>query len=85
MPHEARFFSSIWGSRSKLDELLDLPRQEPSIVQPVETLPLVEAQQAHDRLRAAEVRGRLVLVVSEPEFVRSNFVNGIEHVEVRIR
>ena len=65
VPHEARFFSSIWGSRSQLNELLDLARREPSIVQPVETLPLVEAQQAHDRLRAGEVRGRLVLVVSE--------------------
>ena len=66
VPHEARFFSSIWGSRNQLDELLDLARREPSIIQPVETLPLVEAQQAHDRLRAGEVRGRLVLLVANP-------------------
>lgn len=30
-------------------------------------------------------RGLRIEVVGEPEFVRSNFVNGIEHVEVRIR
>ena len=66
VPHEARFLSSIWGSRRQLDELLELARREPSIVQRVETLPLHEAQQAHDRLRAGEVHGRMVLVVSEP-------------------
>ena len=66
VPHEARFFSSIWGSRNQLDELLDLARREPSIIQPVETLPLVDAQKAHDRLRAGDVRGRLVLLVANP-------------------
>ncbi|MDE0067632.1 MAG: alcohol dehydrogenase catalytic domain-containing protein [Acidimicrobiaceae bacterium] len=64
VPHEARFLSSIWGSRSQLDELLDLARREPSIIQPVETLPLAEAQQAHDRLRAGEARGRIVLIAN---------------------
>lgn len=62
VPHEARFMTSVWGSRGQLDELLDLARREPSIVQPVETLPLDRAQTAHDRLRAGDVRGRLVLV-----------------------
>jgi alcohol dehydrogenase, propanol-preferring len=62
VPHEARFLTSVWGTRVQLDELLALARREPSIVQPVETLPLADAQLAHDRLRAGDVRGRLVLV-----------------------
>ena len=64
VPHEARFVNSVWGSRGQLDELLDLARREPSVVQPVEVLPLDQAQAAHDRLRAGDVRGRLVLDVS---------------------
>jgi alcohol dehydrogenase, propanol-preferring len=62
VPHEARFMTSVWGSRTQLDELLALARREPSIVQSVEILPLSQAQVAHDRLRAGEVRGRIVLV-----------------------
>ena len=62
VPHEARFMSSFWGSRPQLDELLDLARREPTLVAPVETLPLEDAQVAHDRLRAGDVEGRLVLV-----------------------
>lgn len=67
IPHEARFLSSVWGSRSQLDELLDLARREPTIVQPVEVLPLSQAQLAHDRLRAGDVRGRIVLVPDHTE------------------
>lgn len=63
VPHEARFMSSFWGSRAQLDELLDLARSEPSVVQPVETLPLSDAQLAHDRLRRGGLKGRLVLTV----------------------
>ncbi len=62
VPHEARLRSSVWGSRAQLDELLDLARREPSIVPGVETLPLADAQRAHERLRAGDVAGRLVLV-----------------------
>ncbi|MEM9890510.1 MAG: alcohol dehydrogenase catalytic domain-containing protein [Actinomycetota bacterium] len=62
VPHEARFLSSFWGSRPQLDELLDLARREPGILAPVEAVPLSEAQRAHERLRAGEVEGRLVLV-----------------------
>ena len=62
--HEARFMSSIWGSRSQLAELLDLAGREPLIVNPVETLPLTEAQTAHDRLRAGAAAGRIVLTVA---------------------
>lgn len=61
VPHEARLMSSVWGSRAELDELLEFADREPSIVQPVEALPLESAQTAHDRLRAGDVRGRLVL------------------------
>ena len=61
VPHEARFLSSFWGSRPQLDELLDLARREPSLIAPVETLPLADAQTAHDRLRSGDVKGRLVL------------------------
>ena len=64
VPHEARFLTSVWGSRAELDELLALARREPAIVQPVERLPLADAQLAHDRLRAGQVRGRLVLVAA---------------------
>ncbi len=64
VPLEARFVASVWGSRSQLDELLDLARREPSIVQPVEVLPLADAQIAHDRMRSGDLRGRLVLDIS---------------------
>ena len=64
VPHEARFMSSVWGSRAQLDELLDLAGREPSVLNPVETLPLEDAQTAHDRLRAGEIKGRVVLKVA---------------------
>jgi len=63
VPLEARFVASVWGSRAQLDELLDLARREPTVVHAVEVLPLADAQIAHDRLRAGEVRGRVVLDV----------------------
>lgn len=61
VPHEARLLTSVWGSRAQMSELIDLAHREPSVVQPVEVLPLVDAQVAHDRLRAGDVRGRFVL------------------------
>jgi len=42
VPLETRFIASVWGSRTQLDELLDLARREPSIVHPVEVLPLAD-------------------------------------------
>ena len=66
VPHEARFMSSVWGSRLQLDELLGLAKREPSVLNPVETLPLEDAQTAHDRLRAGEVEGRIVLTLDGP-------------------
>ena len=65
VPHEARFMSSIWGTRTQLGELLDLARREPSIIAPVETMALTDAQVAHDRLRAGDVEGRLVLLIDQ--------------------
>lgn len=62
--HEARFMSSIWGSQAQLEELLELARREPSVVNPVATLPLSEAQTAHDLLRSGRVEGRVVLTVT---------------------
>lgn len=62
-PHEAAFMTSVWGSRTQLDELLALAGREPSIIAPVETLPLERAAEAHERLRTGEARGRLVLTV----------------------
>lgn len=64
VPLEARFVNSVWGSRSQMDELLDLARREPTIVQPVEVLALADAQAAHERLRSGDVRGRLVLDIA---------------------
>ena len=61
VPPESRFMSSFWGTRAEMDELLDLARRESSIVQPVETMPLADAQIAHDRLRAGQIPGRVVL------------------------
>jgi propanol-preferring alcohol dehydrogenase len=61
VPHEAHFLSSIWGSRDELAELIALAQRE-TIEHTVEALPLEQAQTAHDRLRAGDTRGRLVLV-----------------------
>jgi len=65
VPHEARFMSSIWGTRSQLGELLDLARREPSVVAPVETVPFTDAQLAHERLSTGDVKGRLVLLIDQ--------------------
>jgi propanol-preferring alcohol dehydrogenase len=59
---EARFMSSFWGTRTEMDDLLALVRREPSIIRPVEALPLADAQAAHDRLRRGQFTSRLVLL-----------------------
>jgi propanol-preferring alcohol dehydrogenase len=61
VPHEAHFLSSIWGSRDELAELIALAQGEP-LEATIETMPLPHAQAAHDRVRAGEARGRIVLV-----------------------
>jgi len=62
VPPESRFMSSFWGTRSEMDDLLALARREPSVVRPVETVPLADAQTAHERLRTGRFTSRLVLV-----------------------
>ncbi len=64
VPLEARFVNSVWGSRSQMDDMLDLARSEPTLVQPVEVMALTEAQSAHDRLRSGDLRGRIVLDIA---------------------
>jgi propanol-preferring alcohol dehydrogenase len=59
--NEARLTTSIWGSSAQLHELVDLAARN-ELAHAVEVLPLAQAQQAHDRLRAGDVDGRIVLV-----------------------
>jgi len=64
VPFETSFVASVWGSRSQLDELLQLALREPTIVQSVEVMPLEQAESAHQRLRSGDVRGRIVLDIA---------------------
>ncbi|HEY7197035.1 MAG TPA: alcohol dehydrogenase catalytic domain-containing protein [Gaiellaceae bacterium] len=61
VPHEARFMSSMWGSRDELAELIDLAQRE-RLDYTIDTMPLEQAQEAHDLVRRGEARGRIVLV-----------------------
>jgi propanol-preferring alcohol dehydrogenase len=60
VPHEARFLSSIWGSRDELAELIALAQRE-RLEYTIDTMPLTQAQQAHDLIRSGGARGRIVL------------------------
>jgi propanol-preferring alcohol dehydrogenase len=60
-PPEASLTTVAWGSRDDLREVVRLAERG-RLRWEVETMPLVEAATAHARLRAGEVRGRLVLV-----------------------
>ncbi len=62
-PHEASFTTSIWGSLAELREVLALA-QRGQVRWDVESLPLYAVNQALDRLRRGDVRGRLVLTPS---------------------
>lgn len=66
VPHEAQLMSSVWGSRSELDDLLAAARAEPAFLREVDVLPLEQAQLAHERLRTGQTRGRIVLTTSVP-------------------
>ena len=61
VPHEARFMSSIWGTRDQLADLVSLATAN-DLHSEIEILPLESAQLAHDRLQKGEVAGRFVLV-----------------------
>ncbi len=60
VPHEARFLSSIWGSRDELAELIKLAQRE-RLEYTIDTMPLEQAQDAHDLIRSGRARGRIVL------------------------
>jgi propanol-preferring alcohol dehydrogenase len=61
VPHEAHLMSSIWGSRDELAELIELAQRE-RLDYTIETMPLAQAQEAHDLVRSGKARGRIVLV-----------------------
>lgn len=62
IPSEAVITSSIWGGLGELQELLDFVQKE-GVEHLVETMPLDSAQEALDRLRKGDIRGRVVLTV----------------------
>lgn len=62
IPSEAVLTTSIWGSLEELKELLEFVRTL-GVRHLVETMPLEKAQEALDRLRRGDVRGRVVLTV----------------------
>ena len=63
IPSEAVLTTSIWGSLEELKELLEFVRTQ-GVEHLVETMPLDDAQEALDRLRRGEIRGRVVLTVA---------------------
>lgn len=63
IPSEAVLTTSIWGSLEELKELLEFVRTQ-GVKHLVETMPLDDAQEALDRLRRGEIRGRVVLTVA---------------------
>ena len=60
--NEARLTTSIWGTRGQLTELIDYAAKHP-LSNPIETMPLDQVQQAHDRLASGAASGRIVLTV----------------------
>lgn len=63
IPSEAVITSSIWGSLAELKELLEFVKTQ-GVEHLVETMPLDDAQEALERLRRGDVRGRVVLTVN---------------------
>jgi propanol-preferring alcohol dehydrogenase len=64
VPVEAFLTTTSWGSRDELRRVIELARQG-SIQWEVEPMPLAGALEAHDRLAAGDVGGRIVLVPGE--------------------
>lgn len=62
IPSEAVLTTSIWGSLEELKELLEFVRTQ-GVEHLVETMHLDDAQEALDRLRRGDIRGRVVLTV----------------------
>jgi propanol-preferring alcohol dehydrogenase len=61
VPHESVWTLSLWGSRDQLAEVIAIAHRGELDWQ-VEAVPLAAVNEAHRRLRAGEVEGRLVLV-----------------------
>jgi D-arabinose 1-dehydrogenase-like Zn-dependent alcohol dehydrogenase len=61
LPLEVTLTTSVWGSRADLRAVLELARRG-ELRWDVETLPLVQANEALERVRQGTVTGRLVLV-----------------------
>lgn len=61
VPHEAQFMSSIWGTIPEMGEMLRFAHRHP-LQYTVEPMALDDAELAHQRLRAGDVAGRIVLV-----------------------
>ena len=55
------FMTSIWGTQTQLGELLALANKH-ELKHSVEAISLANAQQAHERLIAGTVAGRIALV-----------------------
>jgi alcohol dehydrogenase, propanol-preferring len=61
LPFEVTLATSVWGARDDLRAVLELARRG-ELRWDVETLPLVQANEALERVRQGTVTGRLVLV-----------------------
>ncbi len=60
VPHEARFMTSVWGTRDQLADLVALAQQYP-LHSPVEVIGLDQVARAHQRLHDGQVSGRFVI------------------------
>lgn len=61
VPHEARFMTSVWGTRAQLGELVELAQRHP-LHSPIEEIALADIPRAHERLTEGDVQGRFVIV-----------------------
>ncbi len=61
VPFEVQLMSSVWGTVLELGQLIEFAHHHP-LQYTVETMPLAEAEQAHQRLRSGQASGRIVLV-----------------------
>jgi propanol-preferring alcohol dehydrogenase len=61
VPHESIWSLSLWGSRDELGDVIRIAARG-DLQWQTETMPLDDVDEAHRRLRAGEVTGRLVLV-----------------------
>jgi propanol-preferring alcohol dehydrogenase len=60
VPHEARFMTSVWGTRNQLAELVALAQQH-ELHSEIEVIGLSQVQEAHARLESGQVTGRFVI------------------------